>query len=93
MKSRQEPPAEQAPCPPNDEIVRNSFTGALARSSLPRTGRAPLLDQGCPRLYGFLIPYELDLLIRKILMDAIFILLTLVLFASALAFVRLCERV
>jgi len=40
-----------------------------------------------------LIPYELDLLIRKILMDAIFILLTLVLFASALAFVRLCERV
>jgi len=40
-----------------------------------------------------LIPYELDQSIRKILMDAIFILLTLALFASSLAFVRLCERV
>jgi len=40
-----------------------------------------------------LIRGELDLPIRKIAMDAVFILLTLALFASSFAFVRLCERV
>ena len=53
----------------------------------------PLLDQAGCRLDGFLMRRGLDLLLRKIPMDAIFILLTLALFASSLAFVRLCERV
>ncbi len=36
---------------------------------------------------------ELHQFTRKIPMDVVFILLTLALFASSLAFVRLCERV
>jgi hypothetical protein len=40
-----------------------------------------------------LIRRELASKTRKLDMDAIYILLTLALFASSLAFVRLCERV
>ena len=63
------------------------------RSPWAITWTSSLLDRSRRRLYGFLIPDELDQPTRKIAMDAIYILLTLALFASSLAFVRLCERV
>ncbi len=55
--------------------------------------RTALLDSGRRRLYSTLIGERLDPAIRRIHMDALYILLTLGLFGCALAFVRLCERV
>ena len=58
-----------------------------------RPRRALDLDQPRCGLDAILIHQGLDPSHRTLHMDAIYILLVLALFASSLAFVRLCERV
>jgi hypothetical protein len=77
---------------------RESLARKTSRFRKIRSVKPAELDLDAPpaRLDAFLIPRSLRSLPVPQLgapMDAVFILLTLALFASSLAFVRLCDRV